>query len=70
MQCSALQCSAILTLLTFYLTQTLSLPLHSTRTHTVFGDERKDFYEWNALYARILKSRTEAIVKRLIDKVG
>jgi hypothetical protein len=38
--------------------------------HEVFGDERKDFFEWNALYARILKSRTEAIVKRLIDKVS
>jgi hypothetical protein len=35
----------------------------------VFGDEKKDFSEWNSLYEKILKSKTETIVKRLIDKI-
>jgi hypothetical protein len=39
-------------------------------TMTVFKDEKKDFSEWNALYGLLLKSKTQAVVKRVIDKVS
>ena len=37
---------------------------------TVFKDEKKDFSEWNALYGLLLKSKTQAVVKKVIDKVS
>lgn len=37
--------------------------------HSVFRDEKKDFGDWNGLYVLAVKSRTEAAVKRIIDKV-
>jgi hypothetical protein len=37
---------------------------------TVFNDEKKDFSEWNAFYGLLLKSKTQAVVKKVIDKVS
>jgi hypothetical protein len=37
---------------------------------TVFKDEKKDFSEWNALYGLLLKSKTQAVVKKVVDKVS
>lgn len=42
----------------------------SMYTMTVFKDEKKDFLEWNALYGLLLKSKTQAVVKKVIDKVS
>lgn len=44
--------------------------MHVHHDLTVFKDEKKDFAEWNALYGLLLKSKTKAVVKRVIDKVS
>ena len=43
--------------------------MHVYHDLTVFKDEKKDFAEWNALYGLVLKGKTNAVVKRVIDKV-
>ena len=44
--------------------------MHVHHDLTVFRDEKKDFAEWNALYGLLLKSKTKAVVKKVIDKVS